>query len=214
MTDIPEDIMAEAEQFVGDIPRIPKPNRPFVVSSLARALMGHEADLRQERDDARASYANLINIIADIREKSGVGGKPMLGELADAIEARIAAAEQRGAERERYVAEAEGELYDKCGVPIRRGDVLKVYHFTTPSPRKLHFMFKQCLGYKLIGKDADVPYMAISHLNFIESSTKSNGPYLEKPDGRVLADYEIVQSIKCDHKKRHRAAAIRRGEPR
>jgi len=59
----------------------------------------HEATLRQERDDARTSYANLINIIADIREKSGVGAKPMLGELADAIEARMAAAEQRGAER-------------------------------------------------------------------------------------------------------------------
>lgn len=54
-----------------------------------------------EQYDARESYANLINIIADIREKSGVGGKPMLGELADAIEARIAAAEQRGAEKER-----------------------------------------------------------------------------------------------------------------
>jgi len=212
MSDIPEDIMAEAEDLAAELPMRVLTDQDSVATVIARALMGHEAAMRQERDDARETYANLINIIADIREKSGVGGKPMLGELADAIEARIAAAEQRGAERERYVAEAEGDLHDKRGIPIRRGDVLKVYHFTTTSPRKRHYMFKQCLGYKLIGKHADVPYVAISHLNFIEDSAARDGPYLEKPDGRVLADYEIVQSIKCDHNKRPRAAAIRRGE--
>jgi hypothetical protein len=34
-------------------------------------------------------YANLISVISDIRKKSGVGGKPMLSELADAIQTRI-----------------------------------------------------------------------------------------------------------------------------
>lgn len=33
--------------------------------------------------------ANLLSIIADIREKSGVGSKPMLNELADAIGERV-----------------------------------------------------------------------------------------------------------------------------
>jgi len=83
----------------------------------------------ERRDDARASYANLINIIADIREKSGVGGKPMLGELADAIEARMAAAEHRGAERERErcakVAEERVPLWEEAeaiAAAIRRGE--------------------------------------------------------------------------------------------
>lgn len=44
-------------------------------------------------------FVILIGIIADIRQKSGVGAKPMLGELADAIEARIAAAEREGMRR-------------------------------------------------------------------------------------------------------------------
>jgi len=145
MTDIPEDIMAEARgiefdfdcDWTADGRRRGEAERQAAINVIARALMGHEAAMRQERDDARASYANLINIIADIREKSGVGATPMLGELADAIEARIAAAEQRGAERERErcakEAEEVGEAYgeDETGwfecsetiaAAIRRGE--------------------------------------------------------------------------------------------
>lgn len=40
--------------------------------------------------------ANLISIIADIREKSGVGAKPMLGDLADAIALALSQAYERG----------------------------------------------------------------------------------------------------------------------
>lgn len=40
----------------------------------------------------------LISIIADIRDKSGVGAKPMLGELADAIALVIDQAYERGQE--------------------------------------------------------------------------------------------------------------------
>lgn len=40
---------------------------------------------------ANSDYAHLISIIADIRMKSGVGAKPMLDELADAIAERITA---------------------------------------------------------------------------------------------------------------------------
>jgi len=120
MTDIPEHIMAEAKR-VPLPPAMTGPRnwRNVLHEEIARALMGHEAALRNERDDARESYANLINVIADIREKSGVGGKPMLGELADAIEARIAAAEQRWAERAAKMARAACRA---IAAAIRRGE--------------------------------------------------------------------------------------------
>lgn len=92
-------------------------------------------------------------------------------------------------------------LFDKRGIPIERGDLVKVFHFT--SNRKRHYMYKQCLGFKKIGQAA-VPYMMFSHLNFIEDSTKTDGPYLERPDGRVLSDYEIIQSIDYSHERRPR----------
>ena len=95
------------------------------------------------------------------------------------------------------------KLYDKHGIPIERGDVLKVFHFTG-ARRKRHYMYKQCLGFKNIGPNADVPYLVFSHLNFVEESTAPDGPYLERPDGRTLEHYEIVQSIKCDHEQRPR----------
>lgn len=65
-----------------------------------------QLDALQERVkelEAADRYANLISIIADIREKSGLGGKPMLNELAYAVEAKIEAAESRAlrAEHER-----------------------------------------------------------------------------------------------------------------
>lgn len=41
-------------------------------------------ELFDERD-----VTNLLNVIADIREKSGVGARPMLSELADAIAASL-----------------------------------------------------------------------------------------------------------------------------
>jgi len=53
------------------------------VEYIARALMA-------EREKASDQYANLTLVIADIREKSGVGGRPMLAELADAIAEKMA----------------------------------------------------------------------------------------------------------------------------
>lgn len=94
-------------------------------------------------------------------------------------------------------------LFDKRGIPIERGDVVKVFHFIG-ARRKRHYMYKQCLGVKLIGKNADSPYLMFGHLNFIDDSAAKDGPYLEGPDGRVLAHYEIVQSIRCDHEERPR----------
>lgn len=98
---------------------------------------------------------------------------------------------------------SEARLYDKHGIPIERGDVLKVFHFIG-ARRRRHYMYKQCLGFKHIGPNSDVPYMMFSHLNFIEDSTARDGPYLEKPDGRILVDYEIVQSVNDDYEDRQR----------
>lgn len=94
-------------------------------------------------------------------------------------------------------------LYDKRGIPFERGDVVKVFHFVG-ARRKRHYMFKQCLGTREIGK-VPTPYMAFSHLNFIEDHLAKDGAYLERLDGRVMDDCEIVQSIKCDHEERERA---------
>ena len=62
------------------------------MSEAADALTASRSDverLRGELDRAEQSNANLFNIIADIREKSGLGSKPMLGELAAAIGAEV-----------------------------------------------------------------------------------------------------------------------------
>ena len=52
----------------------------------AIAAWNRRADARQAPTD----YSNLLSVITDIRERSGVGSKPMLSELADAIAERIA----------------------------------------------------------------------------------------------------------------------------
>lgn len=97
-------------------------------------------------------------------------------------------------------------LHDKHGRSIEYGDVVKVYHFTG-ARRKRHYMYKQCLGFKMIGKDATVPYMKFGHLNLVTGDGDRDAYYLERPDGRIMPDYEIVQSIKCDHEDRPRALA-------
>lgn len=95
------------------------------------------------------------------------------------------------------------DLYDKRGIQIECGDVLKVFHFVG-ARRKRHYMYKQCVGYKGIGPNGDVPYMKFSHLNLVTDEDERDSYYLERPDGRVLTDYEIVQSIACDHEHRPR----------
>jgi hypothetical protein len=94
-------------------------------------------------------------------------------------------------------------LFDKRGIPFERGDVVKVFHFTG-ARRKRYYMYHQCIGVQNLGL-ASTPYAAFSHLNFIEDRSVQDGPYVERLDGRRLADYEIVQSIKCDHEERDRA---------
>lgn len=56
--------------------------------------------------------ANLIGIISDIRQKSGIGAKPMLGELADAIAERIVKAEREGRKRAAEIARGSSGEFD------------------------------------------------------------------------------------------------------
>lgn len=81
-------------------------------------------------------------------------------------------------------------LYDKNGIPILKGDVLKVFHFIG-ARREKHFMYKQVLGFKEFGKNKS-KYMELSHLD-LESNS-----YFELIDGRILKDYEIVQGFGDD----------------
>lgn len=94
------------------------------------------------------------------------------------------------------------KLYDKRGIPIERGDIVKVFHFTG-ARRKRHFMYKQCLGPCFLHESHTEPYILFSHLNFIEDRNERDGPYPERI-GKHLEHYEIVQSIECDHDERER----------
>lgn len=92
--------------------------------------------------------------------------------------------------------------YDKRGIPIERGDIVKVFHFIG-ARRRRHYMFKQCLGADFLHPSHSNKYVFFSHLNFQDDRKKSNGPYTVSV-GEHLPDYEIVQSIKCDHEQRDR----------
>lgn len=90
-------------------------------------------------------------------------------------------------------------LYDKTGREILRGDILKVYHFTSALRRKRHYMYKQVLEQVTLGRpDNRGTFLKLDHL------AMDGEYYHEFCDGRALLGYEIVQSIKCDHEDRPR----------
>jgi hypothetical protein len=89
-------------------------------------------------------------------------------------------------------------LRDKTGRQIERGDILRVFHFIGRR-NKRHYMYKQALGVKKIGSESE--YMMISHLELDDKY------YVERCDGRSLADYEIVQSIDAKFEERPRISA-------
>jgi hypothetical protein len=95
-----------------------------------------------------------------------------------------------------------GCLFDKRGIPIERGDIVRVFHFTG-ARRRRYYMYKQHTGIKLIGPEKSSPYVRFGHLN-LRGDDDHDGYYLERPDGRILHSYEIVQSIKNDHEERSR----------
>lgn len=95
--------------------------------------------------------------------------------------------------------------YDKRGIPIERGDIVKVFHFIG-ARRKRHYMYKQCLGvdrYRVTPEGWSAVFF--SHLNFCEMGDR-NGPY-HVALGEHLPDYEIVQSVEYDHEDRPRTKA-------
>lgn len=99
--------------------------------------------------------------------------------------------------------QADPIVYDCHGIPIERGDVVKIFHFIGPR-RKRHYLYNQCLG-PATYPNGTQKYVFFSHLNFIDAIGERDGPYHEH-GGSTLPHYEIVQSIKCDHEQRLRAA--------
>ena len=98
-------------------------------------------------------------------------------------------------------------IYDRRGIPIERGDILKVYHFTAALRRRRHYMYKQALDVFYLGQVSPVPYIKFDHL------AMDGQYYWEICDGRVLPDYEIVQSIDCMHEERPRRALTKEPQP-
>ena len=85
-------------------------------------------------------------------------------------------------------------IFDKNGREIMVGDVLKVYHFTAVLRRKKHYMYKQVM---IADKFRDgTKILRVGHLDLTDDF------YTLICDGKHLPDYEIVQSIKCDHHER------------
>lgn len=76
-------------------------------------------------------------------------------------------------------------LRDKKGVPFHVGDIVKVFHFTG-ARRKRYYMYKQVIS-------VCEKWVKFSHLDMTDDN------YPEHVSTGVLKDYEIVQSIKCDH---------------
>lgn len=96
------------------------------------------------------------------------------------------------------------DLYDKHGIPIERGDVLKVFHFTG-ARRKRHYMYKQAIGICLLGTPTSIPFMKISHLSLANTEFHADAEYYwERADGDSLPNYEIVQSLDTNFEERER----------
>jgi hypothetical protein len=89
-------------------------------------------------------------------------------------------------------------LYDRKGCPIERGDIVKVFHFIGARGKR-YYIYKQALGLTTFGSGV-VQYMRFSHL-LLDGQDR---PYTECADGRVLRDYEVVQSERADHENRPR----------
>lgn len=97
-------------------------------------------------------------------------------------------------------------LFDKTGCEIVAGDILKVLHYVG-TRGKHQFMYKQAVGYIDL-PNSKSPWLKISHLNRLNDEPWAIGDnyYLEHADGRVLSEYEIVDSVNVDHDERRRSA--------
>ena len=103
------------------------------------------------------------------------------------------------------------ETCDKRGIPFRVGDVLKVFHFIGPR-RKREYMYKQITRTQWLGGYGGTPktlYFFVSHLSLRPESIKDDGGYWIGMNEGVMIDYEIVQSVKCDHEERKKCIHLR-----
>lgn len=92
------------------------------------------------------------------------------------------------------------KLYDKTGREIKIGDLLKIFHFVG-ARRKRHFMYQQVVEET---HTADgLSWLKVDYLNL------SGATYMVLCDERVRKDYEIIQSVKCDHHDRPRLPECR-----
>ena len=90
-------------------------------------------------------------------------------------------------------------LYDKRGIPILPGDVVKVFHYVAWRSRKKIYMYKMVLEIMLRG-EALPPLMKFANLPL------TRGHYYHIMDGSVLKGYEIVAggNNDCDFRDRVR----------
>jgi len=88
-------------------------------------------------------------------------------------------------------------IYDKNSREIMIGDVVKVYHFTSALRRKRHYMYKQAV--RIREWDSGYKCMFFSHLSMNEDDG-----YYQELNGRILTDYEIVQSVDAAFEDRPR----------
>lgn len=91
------------------------------------------------------------------------------------------------------------EIYDEQGVPMRVGDVVKVYHFTAALRRKKHYMYKQVVR-SWAFRDG-TPALDLSHLDMTGETYT-----LHASDGGLMAGHEIVQSANGDYEDRARVS--------
>ena len=90
------------------------------------------------------------------------------------------------------------KVYDKKGIPIEVGDVLKVFHYVARERKEKIYMYKQVIG----RMNVEIPIVGqryiISHLD------NNTIPYTLIIDGHVWNTYEIVQSSGTYYKDRER----------
>lgn len=91
------------------------------------------------------------------------------------------------------------EIYDERGIPMRVGDVVKVFHFTAALRRKRHYMYKQVV--RSWNFRDGTPALDLSHLDMTGDTYT-----LHTAGGDLVSGYQIIQSIKCDHEDRPRRA--------
>lgn len=77
-------------------------------------------------------------------------------------------------------------IYDKRGIPIMPGDVVKVYNYihNRSGRRYKYYMYKHA---RAVHERGGVRMMSFSHLNLADSI------YYMKVDGEIHEDMEIVQ---------------------